>query len=76
VLIDWAFVQPVATPRLPVLLLSREEKARERERMQVRRAMDAAYEAELILGWPTTAPSCRTTIPRRRRAARVPGPPI
>jgi hypothetical protein len=49
VLIDWSLDQPVDVPRLPVELLSREQVAAELVRRQRRQAMDAAYEAELIL---------------------------
>jgi hypothetical protein len=49
-LIDWSLDQPVEVPgRLPVKLLSREQVAAELQRRQRRQAMDAAYEAELIL---------------------------
>jgi hypothetical protein len=33
-----------------VSLLTREQKAAELQRVQARRAMDAAYEAELVMG--------------------------
>jgi len=49
VLIDWSLERPVDPPRLPVGLLSREQAAQELQRRQRRQAMDAAYEAELIL---------------------------
>jgi hypothetical protein len=49
VLIDWSLDQPIDPPRLPVELLSREQTAAELQRRQRRQAMDAAYEAELIL---------------------------
>ena len=49
VLIDWSLDQPVDVPGLPVELLSREQVAAELVRRQRRQAMDAAYEAELIL---------------------------
>jgi hypothetical protein len=49
VLIDWSLDQPVELPGLPVELLSREQVAAELVRRQRRQAMDAAYEAELIL---------------------------
>ncbi len=48
-LIDWSVDQPVDLSRLPVGLLSREQVAAELVRQQRRKAMDAAYEAELIL---------------------------
>jgi hypothetical protein len=49
VLIDWSLGRPVDPPRLPAGLLSRDQVAAEIERRQRRQAMDAAYEAELIL---------------------------
>nr|WP_041776484.1 HNH endonuclease signature motif containing protein [Blastococcus saxobsidens] len=49
VLIDWSIDQPVSPARLPVELLSRNQVAAELQRRQRRQAMEAAYEAELIL---------------------------
>ena len=49
VLIDWSLDQPVDLPGLPVGLLSREQAVEELQRRQRRQAMDAAYEAQLIL---------------------------
>ena len=49
VLIDWSLDQPISAPTLPVELLSKDQVASELVRRQRRRAMDAAYEAELIL---------------------------
>jgi hypothetical protein len=49
VLVDWSLDQPVSVPALPVQLLSKEQVATELQRRQRRRAMEAAYEAELIL---------------------------
>jgi hypothetical protein len=54
--LDVAFPSSAAAPRLPVALLSREQKAAELERLQERRAMDAAREAELILGLAEDTP--------------------
>ena len=48
-LLDWSLAQPVELPGLPVGLLSREQAAAELQRRQRRQAMDAAYEADLIL---------------------------
>ena len=48
--------RPVRSPRLPVAMLSREQKATELQRLQARKAMDAAYEAELILGLADDSP--------------------
>src|SRR5687768_6205495 len=48
-LIDWSIDQPVELlGRLPVGLLSREQVAAELQRQQRRKAMGAAYEADLI----------------------------
>ncbi|MCV2489239.1 HNH endonuclease [Geodermatophilus sp. YIM 151500] len=55
-LLDWAIAQPPPDRRLPVGLLSREQKAAELQRVQARRAMDAAYEAELVLGLADDTP--------------------
>ncbi|MGY1737800.1 DUF222 domain-containing protein [Geodermatophilus sp. SYSU D00684] len=41
--------QPVTIGRLPVSLLSDEQAAAELQRVQARKAMEAAYEAELVL---------------------------
>ena len=70
VLVDWSLDQPVSVPALPVQLLSKEQVATELQRRQRRRAMDAAYEAELILRMaeltsdehdpPTCTPGART----------------
>ncbi len=49
VLIDWSLDQPVSGRGLPVGLLSRKQVAAELQRRERRRAMDAAYEAALIL---------------------------
>ena len=42
--------------RLPVGLLTRQEKAAELQRLQARKAMDAAYEAELVMGLADDTP--------------------
>src|SRR3954453_17481750 len=47
--IDLVWERQVTVPRLPVSWLSDEEQAAELQRVQARRAMDPAYEAELIL---------------------------
>lgn len=49
VLIDWSLDQPVRNGRLPVGVLSKRQVAEELRRQDRRRAMDAGYEAELIL---------------------------
>nr|WP_100498241.1 HNH endonuclease signature motif containing protein [Geodermatophilus chilensis] len=55
-LVDWSVAQPLPDRRLPVSLLTREQKAAELQRVQARRAMDAAYEAELVLGLADDTP--------------------
>src|SRR3712207_7139957 len=47
---------PPSSARLPVALLSKAQKAAELRRLQVRKAMDAAYEAELVLGLADDTP--------------------
>ena len=56
VLVDWALAQSTDLPRLPVELLSREQKAAELQRVVAVRAMAAAYEAELVLGLADDTP--------------------
>jgi hypothetical protein len=67
--LDVAF-PPLAAPRLPVNLLSREQKATELEQLQKRRAMDAAREAELILGLAEDTPDRFDPLPERPGAER------
>ena len=55
-LVDWSVAQPLPDRRLPVGLLTREQKAAELQRLQARKAMDAAYEAELVLGLADDTP--------------------
>ena len=55
-LLDWAIDQPPSERRLPVALLSKAQKAAELQRVQARRAMDAAYEAELVTGLADDTP--------------------
>jgi hypothetical protein len=56
VLVDWALARSADLPRLPVELLSREQKAAELQRVVAVRAMAAAYEAELVLGLAADTP--------------------
>ena len=49
--------RPPARARLPVGALTRAEKAAELRRLQARKAMDAAYEAELVLGLADDSPA-------------------
>ena len=53
--IDWVRT-PVPSPRVPVRLLSWDQKATELHRLQAEKAMLAAYEAELILGLADETP--------------------
>ena len=55
-LVDWSIDQPLPDRRLPVSLLSKAQKAAELQRVQARRAMDAAYEAELVMGLADDTP--------------------
>ena len=48
--------RPPSSSRLPVGVLTRAEKAAELRRLQARKAMDAAYEAELVLGLAADTP--------------------
>ncbi|WP_091150773.1 HNH endonuclease signature motif containing protein [Geodermatophilus africanus] len=48
--------RPPTTARLPVGALTRAEKAAELQRLQARKTMDAAYEAELVLGLADDTP--------------------
>jgi hypothetical protein len=48
--------RPVRVSRLPVGVSTREQKAAELARLQARKAMDAAYEAELVLGLADDSP--------------------
>ena len=48
-MVDWSLEQPVDLPGLPVGLRSKEQATAELQRRQRRQAMDAAYEAQLIL---------------------------
>ncbi|MEX5721598.1 DUF222 domain-containing protein [Geodermatophilus maliterrae] len=55
-LLDLLLAQPAELPRLPVGLLSREQKAAELQRVAALKAMTAAYEAELVLGLADDTP--------------------
>ena len=72
VLVDWSLDQPVDLPVLPVALLSREQAAAELQRRQRRQAMDAAYEAELILRLAELTPDDADP-PAGTPGARTPG---
>src|SRR3954468_18218445 len=68
--IDLVWERQVTVPRLPVSWLSDEDKAAELQRVQARRAMDAAYEAELILGLAADRPAGADPAPDPRGARR------
>jgi hypothetical protein len=55
-LVGVLLAQPPAVSRLPVASLSAAEKATELQRVQARKAMDAAYEAELIMAMAADRP--------------------
>ncbi|GAB3317368.1 hypothetical protein GCM10027451_35150 [Geodermatophilus aquaeductus] len=55
-LAGWLVERPAPFRRLPVALLSREQKAAELQRLQALKARTAAYEAELILGLADDSP--------------------
>ena len=48
-LLGWMLRRAPSVQRLPVALMSADEVTAELERVQARKAMDAAYEAELVL---------------------------
>ncbi|MGY1670527.1 DUF222 domain-containing protein [Geodermatophilus sp. SYSU D00710] len=55
-LVEASLHRPVRLARLPVSLLSREQKAAELQRVAALKAMTAAYEAELVLGLADDSP--------------------
>ena len=55
-LVDWSIARPLPDRRLPVSLLTKAQRAAELQRVLARRAMDAAYEAELVLGLADDTP--------------------
>src|SRR5918993_2898429 len=55
-LAGWLIGDRPRVQRLPVAVLSREQKAAELQRVQARKAMEAAYEAKLILGLADDSP--------------------
>ena len=56
-LVDWSLDQPTGPSRLPVALLDDDQKAAELQRVQRNRAMEAAYEADLVLGLAADRPT-------------------
>ncbi|MGY1750294.1 DUF222 domain-containing protein [Modestobacter sp. SYSU DS0511] len=71
VLLDWTLEHPVEPSRLPAAWLSEEELAAELQRVQQRRARDAAYEAELILGLAADRPGSADPPPDHPGARRA-----
>ncbi|HWM58188.1 MAG TPA: DUF222 domain-containing protein [Pseudonocardia sp.] len=55
-LVGWLLERPPTVSRLPVGAPSPGEKAAELQRVQARKAMDAAYEAELVMGLAADRP--------------------
>lgn len=79
-LVGWLLERPPQVPRLPVDVLSAAEKAAELQRLQrlqARKAMDAAYEAELVMGLAADRPDTEDPPPGHPGARRRgPGSPV
>ena len=77
-LLGWLLQQAPSVKRLPVGLMTPEEAAAELQRVQARKAMDAAYEAELVMALAAGRPDTDDPPPghpgARRRAAGSPVP--
>jgi hypothetical protein len=77
-LVGWLLERPPSVSRLPVAALSPAEKAAELQRVQARKAMDAAYEAELVMALAADRPDTDDPPPghpgARRRGAGSPVP--
>ena len=73
-LVGWLLGQSPAVPRLPVELLSAADKATELRRLQARKAMDAAYEAELVRSLAADRPDAVDGGPGRGADALSPVP--
>ncbi|HEY0125679.1 MAG TPA: HNH endonuclease, partial [Blastococcus sp.] len=77
-LVGWLLEQPPTLPRLPVGALSASDVAAELQRVQARKAMDAAYEAELVVALAAERPDTDDPPPghpgARRRGAGSPVP--
>jgi hypothetical protein len=76
--LGWILDQPPSTARVPVSLLTADEVAVELKRLQARRAMDAAYEAELAMALARKRPDTDDPPPHhpgaRRRGGGSPVP--
>jgi hypothetical protein len=80
-LLDLVVELPAPSRRLPVALMSDWQAAAEPARVQARKAMNAAYEAELVLRpaetWPTDDdPPPGTPGARSDRGRRIPSCPV
>lgn len=77
-LLGWLLRQPPSVRRLPVWLLTADEAATELQRVQARKAMDAAYEAELVMALAAGRPDTDDPPPghpgARRRGGGSPVP--
>ena len=77
-LLGWLMRRPPSVARVPVELLSAEEVAGELQRVQARKAMDAAYEAELVMALAAARPDTDDPPPghpgARRRGGGSPVP--
>ncbi|MDT0276556.1 HNH endonuclease [Blastococcus goldschmidtiae] len=77
-LLGWLLAQAPAVARLPVGLMTPEEVAAELQRVQARTAMDAAYEAELVMALAAARPDTDDPPPghpgARRRGGGSPVP--
>ena len=77
-LLSWLLHRTPSVKRLPVDLMTPEEAAAELQRVQARKAMDAAYEAELVMAVAAGRPDTDDPPPghpgARRRAAGSPVP--
>ncbi len=67
-LAGWLVERPTPFRRLPVALLSREQKAAELQRVAALKATTAAYEAQLVLGLADDSPADDDPAPGTRGA--------
>ncbi|MGY2083808.1 DUF222 domain-containing protein [Blastococcus sp. SYSU DS0539] len=76
-LAGWLVERPPSVDRLPVHLLSAEEKVAQLRRLQARKAMDCAYEAELVMALAADRPDTDDPPPGHPGARRRgPGSPV
>lgn len=77
-LVSWLLARPPSVERLPVGALTASDVAAELQRLRARRAMDAAYEAELVMALAAERPDTDDPPPghpgARRRGAGSPVP--